>query len=704
MLLIYLSVAWVAGIWLGSELFEPGFRLPWPYLLAGLIPLLLLFFARQYRKPIILASLCLLALLGGAIYYQSRLPLASEGSLPPEWVSHLRTNLAQVIVEVLPEPQASLAQGIVLGIRSNIPKSLLADFNHTGTTHLLAISGQNLSIIAGILVGFGIWLFGRRHYLYIWLALGIIWLYALLTGMNPPVVRATIMASVFLAADLMGRQHSAATALFFTAAVMVGVSPGVLGEASFQLSFMAMAGLIFIFPLLQSLGHKAVKNRLGEDGRLVSAVNLIVDSFSVSLGTIIAVWPLIAHYFGIISWIGPVATFFALPALPAIIVTGVLTGFIGLIALPVALVVAWLTWLFLSYMLLVVRVFSSVPFSEGVRIDPALIWVYYSVLALVVWLGNDRDMMTKIWEWLKSGAEKSGGLFSKLPVKWAVPSLSVVAILVWAAVFTLPDGNLHASFLDVGQGDATLFQKGGQQVLIDGGPSEQAIVLALGKEMPFWDRTIDLVILTHPDADHYDGLVEVLKRYKVKRVLYAKPDEQSSVYRDWFKSISELLTLVEEKNIEFTLAQAGQQITFGSASIEVLNPPGIFSGKADSDIDNNGVVVRVEAGAVSFLIPGDVQWQAESEMIIRRANLASTVLKAGHHGSRTSTSQGFLGAVDPSVAIISAGKNNPYGHPHKEVMDRLKEKVGEKNIYRTDENGRIELITNGKRLWVKVER
>ena len=152
-----------------------------------------------------------------------------KGIKPLEWVYSLRNHLAQTMSAVLPEPQASLAQGIILGIRGNIPLPVKTDFTRTGTAHLLAISGLHLSIIAGILLSIGIWLFGRRHYIYIWLALGTIWLYALLTGLHPPIVRGAIMASLFLTAELLGRQRSAITALTFAAAIMVGISPYILG-------------------------------------------------------------------------------------------------------------------------------------------------------------------------------------------------------------------------------------------------------------------------------------------------------------------------------------------------------------------------------------------------------------------------------------------------------------------------------------------
>lgn len=798
MLLICLSCAWVAGIYIGSV-----FRLPFGFALLGLAPLPLLFIKR-YRKPAILSGLFLAIFLTGTVYSKPGLPVSDAGSLrfynnggvvevearvaaepelgdrsaqlhlaaakiasggesrpvtgailvraprypaygygdvlkltgkletPPEladfndreylarqgiysemlypkmqllergkssgpfeWVHTLRYNLARVFAAALPEPQASLAQGIILGIRSNIPQSVQADFVHTGTAHILAISGQNLSIVAGILVSLGIWLFGRRHYIYIWLALGTLWFYALLTGMQPPVVRGAVMASVFLIADLLGRQRNAAAALFFTAAIMVGASPQVLRDASFQMSFMAMVGLIFVFPPIQSVGRKAVETHLGGGGVAASAANFVVDSFSVSLGAIIAVWPLIAHYFGIIPWVGPLATFLALPVLPGIIIAGALTGAVGLFALSVAQVIGWLAWLCLSYMLLVVRAFSGVPFIEGARIDSALIWVYYAVLALVVWFASGGRSMSRIWGLLKAATEESSSFVSGLPVRWLVPSLSVVAVLVSLAVIALPDSNLHASFLDVGQGDAALFQRGSQQVLIDGGPSQQNMLQALGKEMPFWDRTIDVVILTHPHADHITGLLEVLNRYQVKRVLYTDLDDNSPLYKEWLK-------LIREKKIPYTYAAAGQQINLASGVvIDVLNPQTPFLKGTESDIDNNGVVVRLEMGQVSFLVTGDMMWEAESELATKRANLASTVLKVGHHGSATSTSGSFLAVVNPRLTVISVGKNNLFGHPNAEVMDRLKAYLGPANIYRTDLSGTIDLITDGKKLWMK---
>ena len=237
-----------------------------------------------------------------------------------------------------------------------------------------------------------------------------------------------------------------------------------------------------------------------------------------------------------------------------------------------------------------------------------------------------------------------------------------------------------------------------QDILIDGGPSPQAIGLELGEKLPFWDRTIDLVILTHPHTDHLIGLVEVLQRYKVKQVLYPDLDYDSPLYDEW-------LSLIKEKDIKYTIAQAGQQIDLGEGVvIKVLNPQEPPLSDTQSDTDNNGAVLRLSMGDISFLLTADIFWEAEFELIARRANLRSTVLKVAHHGSDTSTSQEFLAVVNAQVAVISAGVDNPHGHPSPEVIERLTDVVDREQIYLTSERGTIEFTTDGERLWVEVGR
>jgi competence protein ComEC len=283
--------------------------------------------------------------------------------------------------------------------------------------------------------------------------------------------------------------------------------------------------------------------------------------------------------------------------------------------------------------------------------------------------------------------------------RWLLIMLIAVIVLAVVIYINQPDDRVSISFLDVGQGDAVLIQQGNLQVLIDGGPSPQAITNELGKRMPFWDRKIELVILTHHHEDHLAGLVEVIKRYKVEQVLEPVISElsgeeyDSSLHAEWQR-------LIADSGIKVVYAHAYQQLELGQVVIDILNPPqALFTG-TESDTDNNGVVLTVRAGKISFLLTADLMWQGEHELVMQRLVTACTVLKLGHHGSKTSSSAEFLNVVNPQIAVISVGENN-YGHPNAEVLARLEAYMKAGNIYRTDELGTIEFETDGENLWMK---
>jgi competence protein ComEC len=271
----------------------------------------------------------------------------------------------------------------------------------------LAISGLHITIIIGILLSFLILVFGKQRSIYIWLTLIAIWIYALLTGMHPPVIRATMMGSLFLLAEYLGRQRSAITALAFAAAVMVGIQPQILWSISFQLSFTAMLGLILFYPYLKSWGRKGVAKVFEYRDKAIAIGNVFADSFAVTIAAIIAVWPLVAYYFNVVSLVGVPATFLSLPALPAIIVASALVAFVGLFAVFVSQILGWVAWLFLTYLLLVVEGFDALPFSsfQVSTIPVWLVWEYYIILAIVVaWL-NYRKQLNDIFSRLASREE-----------------------------------------------------------------------------------------------------------------------------------------------------------------------------------------------------------------------------------------------------------------------------------------------------------
>lgn len=269
---------------------------------------------------------------------------------------------------------------------------------------------------------------------------------------------------------------------------------------------------------------------------------------------------------------------------------------------------------------------------------------------------------------------------------------SITVALVGISVFqTFNEGSgLKVYFFDVGQGDSALIKTPDRQkILIDGGPSG-AVVEKLGQNLPFYDKTINLMILTHPHADHLDGLVEVLKRYEVKKILATGAINSTPDYLAWLEEI-------KKENVPMEIAKAGQMIDFGDGSkIEILSPAEDFSGKQPDNLNNTSIVCKLIFGETSFLFTGDAEKEVEDILIAGGADLKADVLKVGHHGSKNSTSQEFLEAVKPKFAVISVGKKNTFGHPNAGTLSRL-EKLGAE-IFRTDRGGDIIISSDGQKV------
>jgi competence protein ComEC len=598
-----------------------------------------------------------------------------------------------VISQMLPEPQASLLTGILLGVETGIPDGVMEAFEATGTSHIIAISGFNITIVAGIFAGIaGRFLHRRRALL---TAMAGVAVYTVLVGASPAVVRAALMGCLYLFARYVGRRSYPSISLSAAALIMTAWNPHTLWDRGFQLSFAATAGLLFYTEPLERLSQRALE-RISSPERARRVVNLVSDTLLVTVAAQITTTPILVRSFRRVSLVTLLSNLLVLPIQPHVMLAGGTATLLGLIVRPLGRAVGWVAWLFLSYTVEMVRLTARAPLaSVSVEAADWMVWGYYLLLVPATWwLVTPRKRRRELWNrlrrWLSSQVE------AKL-LLGASGVLLALAVLAWRG---LPDGRLHVHALDVGQGDAVFVQTpSGRQVLIDGGPSGDVLLSRLGRRMPFWDRSLDLVVLTHPDADHITGLVAVLERYQVDGVVFREMGCDEPICRRWRE-------LLDEGDVAIHQGEAGLAFDLDEGvRMEVLHPgPELLVGEGFND---NSLVMRLSHGTVSMLLTGDIEERAEKRLLAEDVELRSTVLKVAHHGACGSSTPAFLEAVGPEVAVISVGEND-FGHPCDEVVERLETVLdgvaGEPPIYRTDEDGTVELVSDGSRLWMETER
>ena len=617
------------------------------------------------------------------------------------WLYSLRRELADAIDRVVPEPQAAFGQSILLGIRDNLPTSLKEDFRRTGTAHMLAISGLHVGILLIAVATAGETLLGRRAHIYLVAPLGAIWLYTLVSGASPSAVRAAIMGTVYVGAIAFGRRGSLVPSLALAAALMAAMDPRILYRISFQLSFAAMMGISIFYDAVYYRIDGLISSRDRWDFTAGAARGLIA-AVGVTLAATVATAPLIALYFSRISIVGLPATLLTLPVLPFSLGAHGVTAAVGLVSDHAAIPFGWLAWGLSAYITGVVGLFARVP---GASVDvgsaaPPMVWTFYaafSALAILVYIGPSFARWTL---WTRSIVEKIQTEKAwprnvwKTSLPWQVSAIAVVvAVMTWAAVLYVPGGTLKVVFADVGQGDMTVITTpGGRRIVVDGGPDGVRAAGVLDSETPFWDRRVDLVVLTHPHADHVSGLTEIARRYKIERILERRQDFESAEYADWTK-------LAQAADAEILRAMPGMSLSFDDGvHVQVLGPPDPMLAGTDSDVDNGSVVVKVVYGTVEFLLTGDLFHEGESWILRSGHPLASDVLKVGHHGSRTSSSVEFLRAVDPAAAVISVAGDNRFGHPDPSVVERLLGAVEDSKLFLTSERGSVTFQTDGSTL------
>ncbi len=626
------------------------------------------------------------------------LRIGEQRGFPPlRWIEALRIRTERLIDAIYTSTSlhVQLVKGILLGKRSDIPSETLDTFRNSGTFHVLAVSGLHVGLIAGFCyLGFSRFRFPQK--VVCLLTIITVLIYASLIGFRPSVFRAALMAILFLSAALLDRDTDIFNLLAFAALVLLLLNPHQLWDVGFQLSFVAVASIVYFVPKmekpLQHLWEGTAESAEADLSMLTKlrhkAVKWFILSYLVTFAAQIGTAPLIAYHFFRTYPLGTIVGPFAVGLVSLIVAMGLGFVCIGFVWLPLAKLLSVLNHVIISTFLILIGTFGQ---TWGVvKLTPPTFGGF--VLYIAVCLGiTHRQWVRRQW--------RAASLIG----------LSVVAIWVWDAAFHERGRLLEVVTLDVGQGDAAVVRfPDNRTMLIDGGirrtyydeKKQEMTDYDVGERIiePYLDyhgiRKLDAVVLTHPDLDHGGGLGYILENFEVSRLLGISEMPLDS------QTNQRLRAIAEAHDIPYAFPYAGEIALTPTATLRLLHPIDAASTDLlDADKNDDSLVIKLSYGEVDVLFTGDIGEAAETRLIASGQDLRSEILKVPHHGSRTSSSAPFLDAVQPRCAIFSLGAGNRYQFPHPEVVARYEGRGC--RLWRTDVSAAITLRTDGIRCWIE---
>jgi len=570
------------------------------------------------------------------------------------------------VYAIFPEPEAALLAGILLGDDNGIPAELQQAYVNTGTAHIIAISGFNITIIAGLFVLLFSRLFGQRKGAFA-AVIGIT-VYTVLVGATASVVRAAIMGGLAIFARQTGRRQNGLNTLAFTGGVMAVINPNVLWDVGFQLSFAATLGMIlyagpfqdwFTELLSRHLPSETVRKVAGPVGAYV------LFTLAAQLTTL----PIMAYQFGRISLIAVLANPFILPAQPAVEILSGLALLLGLVYLPLGKVVGWLAWPFAAYTDRAVEFFNHFPHGVIILGEFSFLFVllFYAIL-----LG-----LTFARPHLKTG------LSNVLVSSVILAVLAIYTFLAWSAVFTLPDGRLHLTFFDVGSADAILIQTPtGRSLLVDGGQSPSTLANALGRRLSPFNHRLDWLLVASPQEQQVAALPRDLDLYPPDNVLWAGSPDASY-------SADQLNLWLTNHAIPVTPAYQGAALDLGQGAKLTVR-----------SVSPRGAVLLMEWQGFRALLPVGINFDTLAELDNGNKIGRVNVLLLADSGFAQVNPPEWIAALHPPLAILSVAAGDPDGLPEQSVLDELTGTT----LLRTDWNGWIEVSTDGNGMWVDVEK
>lgn len=614
-------------------------------------------------------------------------------------VDRWRGRTREAALRTLPAPLAGIYLALVTGETGYLAQEIRDAFMASGTTHILSISGSHLGLI-----GLVVFWFARRTVLALpsrmLLRLSVhitatriaavvtilpVSLYALLGGAEVATIRSLVMILIVLVAILLGRTHGIGTGLALALLLIVGWNPLAPFDVSFQLSFLSVLVIVLVMGVRSDTEAETESCRLTEKNGMLERVKAgVAETLLVSVFITVASAPLVAMYFNQVAWVGGVSNILVVP-------------FVGFLVLPASLLACLVTLLggseelagsmivqqLLNALVWIVKGFAAVPGVE-LRVPSPAVW---QAMGFYLLLGACFFWWRRMAGWI------AGALV-----------LGMLGLWAWAPRDLPQPGKVRVTFLDVGQGDATLVETAdGHAMLIDGGTAFDTYDMGRMVVAPLlWDRGIrrlDLVVATHPQQDHVGGLAFVVDKFEVGEFWTNGVDRDMVFLRRLDKTIAARGVPVR------SVSTLESDMSFGDCRLRVLNPLPLQGGEAyrsdGKSINNESVVIRLRCGRSAFLFTGDVERESEARLADSGSKMDTTVLKVPHHGARGSVYEPFLSAVKPQLAVVSVGRANAYGHPSS-VMLETYAALGIP-ILRTDVHGAITILGTGAGIQIRCE-
>ncbi len=587
-------------------------------------------------------------------------------------IYRLKEKSLDAVYRLFPDPEASLLAGILLGVDTGLPGPLERAFKDTGTAHIIAISGFNISIIAGIFMTLFSRFFGPRWGTF--LAILGIGFYTFLVGAEAAVVRAAVMGTLSLLAVQVGRRQQGLNTLALVAALMALWNPLILWDAGFQLSFFATLGLILYADPFQTAGKKLIQRFTSvETAQRLSEP--LADFVLLTLAAQLATIPIMAFQFKQISLVSFLANPFILPAQPAVMILGGLAVVISLIIYPLGQLAAWIAWPLTAYTIRAVEFFDSIP--HGViflgSFSFVIVIAAYAVLFTVTFGGG---RLRELYDSLREH-------FRYLTATVVLASLLICMLLAWRAVADTPDGKLHLTFLNVGSADAVFIQTpDGGHILINGGSSLSTLSDALGRRLSPFDRSLDWLIVASTEDYQLAGLPRLLDRYPPKTALWSGKEQASPSSQDVIQWLS-------DHSVPVIQAEQGQTLDLGKgATLKVLS------------ISSRGMVLLVEWNNFRALLPIGENFDTLDQLERGKTVGPVTVLSTALSGYAPLTPPDWVANLNPRLVVLSVAAGDKNGLPDPATLEAL----ANRSVLRTDQNGWIEVTTDGGQMWTEVEK